>query len=69
MDRAQIADLTGSYEIPGSSRWKAGGQASNYRIVCGSRFQGHEDGVEAEARVGSNPQLADVGRNIGEAGV
>jgi hypothetical protein len=47
-------------------RW---GQASNYRIVCGSRFQGDEDGVEAKARVGSNPHLADVRRNVGEAGV
>jgi hypothetical protein len=37
--------------------------------LCGPLFQGDEHRIEAKAGVGSESQLANLGWNIGEAGV
>ena len=44
-------------------------QTRGHRILCGSGFQGGEHRMEAEASVGADPQLANLGWDIGEAGV
>ena len=45
------------------------GQASHHRISWRSGFEGFEDGMETEARIGPHANLPDVGRHIGKAGV
>jgi len=45
------------------------GQAGDDGVLGGSGFEGFEAGVEAEARVGPNPNLSDIRWNVGKAGI
>jgi hypothetical protein len=48
------------------ARW---GQTSDHCILCAPSFQGDEHRIEAEAGVGAGTQRANLGWNMGEAGV
>jgi len=45
------------------------GQTGDHGVLGGAGFEGFQDGVETEARIGANPNLPEVGRHIGKAGV
>src|SRR6266571_5105082 len=60
--------LTGSYETPGSSRLNAGVKRAT-TAYCAGRASRAANRIEAEAGVGADSQLTNLGWKIGEAGV
>ncbi len=61
--------IHGFIQDAGQQSLKRWGQTSDDCILCALGFQGDEHGIEAEAGVGADTQLANLGWNIGEAGV
>jgi hypothetical protein len=53
----------------GEQSFERRGQTRGHRILCGPSFQSGEHGMEAEAGVGSDSQLANLEWNISEAGL